>query len=92
MVKVDHAVQCKFQLKNVNAGTCILKTIKNATDTSVIFLIHSNVTHFVYIRGIIGFTLQQNFINENVSAKLELHCALLLKTSVKKVEFIKFCF
>ena len=27
----------------------ILKTLKNATDKSVVFLIHNKVTHFVYV-------------------------------------------
>ena len=30
-------------------GAYILKTIKDATDKSVVFLIHYKVTHFVYV-------------------------------------------
>ena len=57
----------------------ILKTIKNATDTSVVFLVHRKLTHFVY--ALTGFP----FVRERLSVivRHERHCALLLKMLVK---------
>ena len=55
----------------------ILKTIKNATDTNVVFfLLHSNVFPFVYV--FTSFHKEQERFS-----KLELDCAHLLKHLVK---------
>ena len=62
----------------------ILKAIKDATGTSVIFPINISLIHCVLV-----LTSVSN-IPERFTKKLELNCAFLPKNLVKKDKFIKF--